>query len=452
VSEERIIGYIKQIEDLVEAGEVEELQQLLSSLHPSDIADIFPRLGRLEQNFVWDLLPEQLSPEVLVELDEHIQEKLLKKLPEGEIGRLLDELESDDAADVVGALDEEKAQKVLSTLDLESRREMRRLLAYEEDTAGGIMALEVAAVLETDTVDQAIQKIRDLHEKEGIEDIYTVYVTSQDGVLKGAVSLRQLILARPQTRISDIMESDIISVSTDTDQEEVAALVRKYDLVSLPVVDSSHRLMGRITVDDVMDVIAEEAEEDLSIIAGTGDEEPGDRSALRTTRERLPWLLTGLFGGLISATVLHHFQASLVEMIALAFFVPVITAMGGNTGIQSSSIVVRGLATGEITLRDLVPRLWKELRVALLNGVILGAVLGSIVAVWLQEPRLGVLIGCILLLNIIIASLLGATVPILLKRIGVDPALSMGPFVTTANDIIGLLIYLSLTALFFIEQ
>lgn len=437
-----------RITEMVESGEVERLQEVLSKLHPSDIADLFPRLGRLEQNFVWDLLPHELSPDVLVELDDPAQEKLLKKLSEGEIGRILDVLQSDDAADVVGALDEEKARKVLDTLDLESRRDVRRLLLYDEDTAGGIMALEVASVKETETVSQAIQRLRELGEKERIKDIYTVYVVSDDGLLHGKINLAEMILAQPDTPVRDLMNSNIISVPTSMDQEEVAGIVRKYDLVSVPVVDDFGRLVGRITVDDVVDVLAEEAEEDLSIIAGTGDEEPGERSAFRIFRERIPWLLTALCGGLVAATVMRHFEATLVQVIALAFFVPVITAMGGNTGIQSSSIVVRGLATGEVALRDLVPRLWKEIRVALLNGLVLGIVLGAIVSVWLSEPNLGLLIGSILLINICIASMLGAAVPITLKRLGVDPAIAMGPFVTTANDIIGLMIYLGLAMLF----
>jgi len=385
---------------------------------------------------------------VLVELDESVQETLLKSLSEAEISRLLGDMESDDAADVVGSLDEEKAQKVLSTLDLESRREMRRLLAYDEDTAGGIMALEVAAVLETDDVSQAIHKIRELVEQEGIKDIYNVFVVSEDGILLGELNLRQLILAQADTPVQELMNPEIISVPTSMDQEEVAAVVRKYDLVSLPVVDEYRRLMGRITVDDVVDVLAEEAEEDLSIIAGTGAEELWERSTFKVFRERIPWLFAALIGGLIAASVMHHFEATLLQMIALAFFVPVITAMGGNTGVQSSSIVVRGLATGEIALRDLLPRLWKEIRVALLNGLVLGAVLGGIVALWLKQPDLGLLIGSILLINICVATTLGASVPIVLKKFGVDPALAMGPFVTTANDILGLMIYLGLAVFF----
>lgn len=437
----------KRIAELVERGEVEELQFTLSDLHPSDIADLFPRLGRLEQNFVWDLLPQEKLPEVLIELDEPAQEKLLDSLSEGEIGKLVDVLDSDDAADVVGALDDKKAQKVLETLDDESRKEVRRLLSYEEDTAGGIMALEVASVLETSTVQQAIQELRDLVETEGIEDIYNVYVISKNGTLRGALNLRQFILAPADTPVAKLMNSNIISVPTSMDQEEVAAIVRKYDLVSVPVVDEQGKLVGRITHDDVVDILAEEAEEDLSIIAGTGDEEPGDRSSFKVFRERMPWLLTALFGGLVAATVMHYFEATLVQVIALAFFVPVITAMGGNTAIQSASIVVRGLATGEILMRDLAHRVFKEMRVALLNGIVLGAILGGIVTFWLSELQLGLLIGSILLINIIIATLLGASVPIIMKRIGIDPALAMGPFVTTANDIIGLLIYLGLAML-----
>jgi magnesium transporter len=444
MSDEKLTEVRQKIEQLVHDGKVEELQELLVHLHPSDIADLFPRLGRMEQNFVWDLLPDEITPDVLIELDEPVQEELLDALSEGEIGRLVDELDSDDAADVVGTLDEEKAQKVLDALDLESRRDVRRLLTYDEDTAGGIMALEVAAILETSSVQQAVQELRDLVENEGVEDIYNVYVVSKEGILRGVLNLRQFILAPPETPVLELMDEEAISVPTSLDQEEVAAIFRKYDLVSLPVVDEYDRLVGRITVDDIVDVLAEEAEEDLSIIAGTRDEEPSERSTVKIFRERFPWLLTGLFGGLVAATVMHYFRATLLQVIALAFFVPVITAMGGSTAIQSSSIVVRGLATGEIELRDLVPRIFKEIRVALLNGLILGLILGSIVTFWLSQFKLGILIGGILLINICIASLLGASVPIFMKRVGIDPALAMGPFVTTAIDVLGLLIYLGL--------
>ena len=450
MTEEGLNQLRRRISEMVENGEVDQLQAMLSKLHPSDIAHLFPRLGRLEQNFVWDLLPEELSPDVLVELHEPVQEQLLDTLSEGEIGRIVDELDSDDAADVVGALDDEKAQKVLETLDLESRRDVRRLLTYDEETAGGIMALEVASVKETETVGQAIKTLRDLGEKEGIEDIYNIYVVSEEGLLRGWLNLAQLILAHPETPVRELMNPDVISVPTSMDQEEVAAIVRKYDLVSLPVVDDFGRLVGRITVDDVVDVLAEEAEEDISIIAGTGDEDPSERSAFKVFRERIPWLLTAMVGGLVSATVMQHFEATLLHIIALAFFVPVITAMGGNTGVQSSSIVVRGLATGEIRIRDLIPRVFKEVRVALLNGIVLGVVLGLIVSIWLGQPQLGLFIGLILMLNIGIASILGVSVPILLKKLGVDPALAMGPFVTTANDIIGLMIYLGMAMVFLI--
>ncbi len=437
----------RQIETLVEAGSVEELQSILSDLHPSDIADLFPRLDRLAQNFVWDLLSDEISSEVLVELEDPAQEELLEHLSENEIGRLVDELESDDAADVVGTLDDEKAQKVLETLDDESRREVRRLLDYEEDTAGGIMALEVAAIKETSNVREAVQELRNLVEKEGVEDIYNVYIVSENGILRGVLNLRQFILAPPETPVQDLMDKDIISVPTSMDQEEVAGLVRKYDLVSLPVVDDFGKLAGRITVDDIVDVLAEEAEEDLSIIAGTRDEEPGERSTFKVFRERFPWLLTGLIGGLVAATIMYYFEATLVQVIALAFFVPVIMAMGGSTAIQSSSIVVRGLATGEIGLYDLIPRIFREIRVALLNGMVLGLILGAIVTFWFSETDLGIVIGTVLLLNICIASLLGTVVPILMKKVGIDPALAMGPFVTTTIDITGLLLYLGLAML-----
>jgi len=448
MTDESLTDLRRRIEKLVENGEIEELQEILSKLHPSDIADLFPRLGRLEQNFIWDLVPDEVSHDVLVELDDPAQEQLLDQLTEGEIGHLVQGLESDDAADVIGSLDDDKAQKVLDAMDRDSRREVRQLLAYDEETAGGIMALEVASVKETDTVRTAVDRLRELVEKEGVEDIYNVYITAEDGKLCGALNLRQFILAPPDTPVSKLMDTDIISVKTAMDQEEVANIVRKYDLVSVPVVDDFDRLVGRITVDDIVDVLTEEAEEDISIIAGTREEEPSEQSTFKVFWHRFPWLFTGLVGGIISANVLHHFEASLTQMIALAFFVPVITAMGGNTSIQSASIVVRGLATGEIELRDFLPRIFREIRITLLSGFSLSVILGTIVALWLGETKLGLLIGSILIINMCIASIFGTTVPIVMKRLGIDPALAMGPFVTTAQDIIGLFIYLSFAVYF----
>ncbi|MBU0519557.1 magnesium transporter [bacterium] len=447
MTDESLTDLRRRIEKLVENGAVEELQETLTKLHPSDIADLFPRLERLEQNFVWDLIPDEISHDVLVELDDPAQEQLLDHLTEGEIGQLVEELDSDDAADVIGALDEDKARKVLDSMDHESQREVRQLLTYDEETAGGIMALEVASVKESDTVRDAVERLRDLVENEGIEDIYNVYIIAEDGRLCGALNLRQFILAPPETSVSKLMDTDIISVTTAMDQEEVANLFRKYDLVSVPVVDDFGRLAGRITVDDIVDVLAEEAEEDLSIIAGTRDEEPTEQATLKVFWQRFPWLLVALVGGIVAASVIHHFEATLMKIIALAFFVPVITAMGGSTAMQASSIVVRGLATGEIEMRDLLPRIFREIRVGLLNGLVLGIVLGVIVALWLQQVNLGLLLGFTLLLNICFASLLGAAVPIMMKRIGIDPALAMGPFVTSAIDVIGLLIYLGFAML-----
>jgi magnesium transporter len=284
-------------------------------------------------------------------------------------------------------------------------------------------------------------------EAERIEQLQNIYVIDRQHILLGFIPIIKLIVADPKSRAEEIMNRDFLSVTTGTDQEEVASLFSKYDLYSLPVVDAQGRLVGRITVDDIIDVIEEEATEDITMMAGTGEEEFWERSPLRVSRARLPWLLTGLFGGIASAVVMNHFEASLESVLTLAFFVPVITAMGGNVGIQSSAIVVRELAVGGMSLVRTGGKLLRELKVSLINGFVLGTVLLVIVTLWQGDYRLGVLLGVCMMIIILWATLMGAIVPLLLRKMDIDPALATGPFITTSNDILGILIYLGIATM-----
>ena len=285
-------------------------------------------------------------------------------------------------------------------------------------------------------------------EAEEIEHIQNIYVVDRQGMLLGFIPVFNLIVLDPESRVDEVMTRDVVSVTVDTDQEEVAAVIAKYDLYSLPVVDQRGRLVGRITVDDIIDVIEEEANEDITLMAGTGEEEFGARSSIMVSRARLPWLLTGLFGGIASAFVMDHFRNSLESVLTLAFFVPVIMAMGGNVGTQSSAIVVRELAIGSAGLMRTSTKLMRELKVSLINGFVLGSVLLFITYLWQRDYRLGLLLGLCMITIILWATLMGAVVPLLLKKINIDPALATGPFITTSNDILGILIYLGIATLF----
>jgi magnesium transporter len=351
-------------------------------------------------------------------------------------------MNSDDAADIISDLPEEIANKVLDQIPVEVSEEVKELLHYDEDTAGGIMALEFILVKDNDTVNQTIKVIRKA--KKEIDNIHIVWVVNDQNVLLGSVTLTDLVLAKGKTPLSKIMDTEIKFVNTDIDQEEVAILFRKYDIVTLPVVNESRQLVGQITIDDIIDVVDEEASEDISIFAGANDEELQEESFLKVSWFRLPWLMVAFVGQLIAALVIKSFQGTIEQIIALTFFIPVIMAMGGNGGIQSSIIVIRGLATGEISLDSIGRRFYRELRVSLFIGIIFGIIMALVVSLWLDNILIGIIIGVALNLVIVQASLIGGVIPFVLKRANIDPALASGPFITTFNDILGLLIYLAI--------
>jgi magnesium transporter len=441
---------VEDISVLLESGQRGMVMNLVADLYPADLALLLSHLPfeQAEQLFQW--LPVDQASDTVAELDDSFRAELLEDLPIRRLTTLLDELDTDDAADVLADLPDEQALRLLP--DLEDTEDLTELLDYGEETAGGLMAREYVAVRPYWTLSQAIDEVR--RHAEDIDEVYTAFVVGDDGSLEGTVSLKQFLLAPGDVPVRDIMQRDFISVVTDVDQEEVGRIVQRYDLVSLPVVDSAGRMMGRITIDDVVDVIRDEAEEDMQIMSGVaGGEEPTD-SVMRISRGRLPWLLVGMVGAGLSGVVIGSFESALEQAVVLASFIPVVMAMAGNAGIQSAAIAVQGLASGEVWTSDVTRRLGKELGVSLINGVVLALVLGVVVALLpfadANVYRLAFTAGLSLLFVIILSTCIGTTVPLILHRFNVDPAIATGPFITTSNDIIGLAIFFAMATLLYL--
>ena len=361
---EILIGDVK---DFIEGDERQRLMRLVDDMRPADVADLIEYLDPDERLYLFELLEPEGEGEVLVEIEAPVQERILIDLDNQTITEIVQELDSDDAADVVGDLPADRAKEIIERVEDDVSDELEKLLPYPEDTAGGIMALEFVVVKAGASVREAIETVRE--KRESVEDLYHVWVVDDDALLVGFISLLDLMLSPPDSRINDIMNPGVIYTYVDKDQEEVAQQVKKYNLVAIPVIDNSHKLVGCITHDDIIDVIEEEADEDIALMAGVIDQEITEESAVKISRARLPWLIGGLFGGILAAIVINQFEASLKSMLALSFFFPVIMAMGGNTGTQAATVAVRGLATGDIGLMHVGKRLWVEMKVALANGI-----------------------------------------------------------------------------------
>jgi len=446
-SEMSLDEILEDIRYLIKNNQKEFIQNIIADLHPADIADLITHLDGEDRRAIFNLLSTDVASDVLIELDESVKEDILKGIDSQRLAEIVNRMDSDDAADIVSELPIDQASEVLEQVEEESSEEIQELLLYPEDTAGGIMAKEYVAVDANSTVEEAIEEIRRKHHD--VEDLYYCYVVDDFGTLVGMVSLSRLILAEPHTKVRDIMDEDVVVIESDMDQEEVARLFRKYDLVAAPVVNKRHKLIGRITIDDIVDVIDEEMDEDLGRIAGTGEEEVLEDSVIQISRSRLPWLILSFIGEMISAFILKHFEGTIQQIIASTFFIPLVMALGGSTGQQSSIIVVRGLATGEIALKDTRRRLRRELSVSLLNGAFLGTLIFIIIALWHKDFVFGLLLSTTLIMIIMNASIFGAIIPIFFKKINVDPALATGPFVATFNDVVGLLIYFTLLTIGF---
>lgn len=437
---------VEDLKDLIQNRANGFIRNILEELHPADIAEISSHLSSNDRLYLFSLLDPEVASEVLIEIDQPLQSEILEQIDDTRISQVVEEMESDDAADIVAALPDNVAEKVLDSIDTYDSAEVRELLAHEEDTAGGIMAKEFVAVNEDLTVDQAIQIIR--HMAEEIDEIYNVFVVDDENKLVGVLPLQDLLLTRSGVKVHHVMNDDVIYVGVHVDQEEVANLFKKYDLISLPVVDDEKKLIGRITIDDIVDVMEEEASEDAQKIAGITDLDITETSPLRVTRSRLPWLIVSFIGEVITGYLMSRFEISMTKVLSIVFFVPLIMAVGGNVGNQSAIVIIRGLATGEIGLLETGRRIKNELWIALLLGLFLAVGIQTISGLWLKDFVMGLAIAVSLILVVLNAAMMGTLLPFVLRRLKIDPAVATSPFITTSNDILGLLIYFGTISLF----
>jgi len=435
----------RDIEDLVQSRSGYLLLNILQDLYPADIAHIMNRLETDQAEYIFSLLPNDVQAELILELDDVHREHLLQRLPHPQLTRLVRGMDSDDAADIVGALTEERAEEVLETMGVEDSSHVEELLRYDESTAGGIMAKEVAVVQMKDTLKKAIHVVRKMSKEH--KNIYNVYVVDDSGLLVGSVPLQDLLLYAPNKRVHKLMNTDVISVTTDVDQEEVAQIFKKYDIVSLPVTDKAGKLLGRITVDDIVDVLEEEHEEDVARMVGSDVEELERRSPAQIAALRLPWVLITLVLEMVAGVVVHQFDRTLSQVILLASFMPIISALSGNTGLQSAAVVVRGLATGHVQIGRWWDPIARQFQITLIIGAVCGTVLGIVGSYWHGKALFGVVVGVSMFLSINISGLVGTATPMISKSLGFDPAITAGPFETAFQDVVGISIFLSMATL-----
>lgn len=439
-------GFFKDLKKFIKGRNKIELEVLLNDMHHADIAEVLKKLNFKNAIYLFKVLDSEKTAEILLELDEDLREKILNRLSPKEIAEELDELETNDAADIIAELSESKKSQVISELqDEEHAKDIVDLLRYPENTAGGLMHKELVKVNENWTVFTCIKQMR--IQAENISRVHSIYVVDDEDVLLGRLSLKDLLTTSSKTPISEVYIKKLNSVDIYAEDVEVARIMQKYDLEAIPVVDELGHLVGRITIDDIVDVIKDEADEDYQLAAGISQDVEADDSILEHTKARLPWLVLALLGGFVSVKVLGLFEGAMTLHGNLFFFTPLIAAMAGNVGVQSSAIIVQGLANDSLS-GSLFNRLLKEVSLSLLNGLILATILflGSHFLLDV-EPIIGIIVTTALISVIIIASLIGTFVPILLDKFGIDPALATGPFITTSNDICGILIYFSIARL-----
>jgi len=424
-------------------------RELKAGVHPGDLLELLEALSLIEKSQVIQMLPEEESALIFEEMEDYEQAEIIRLLSDDRAKGLLAKMSSDDAADLIGELSPSEAREVLELIDDEDKAEFDGLLKYPEDTAGGIMTTEFIALPADIPVEEAIERLREIAPE--AETIYYLYVVDQEGRLIGVLSLRDLISASDGTWLKNFMHHSVISVNANLDQEDVAKVVSKYDLLAVPVVDDDQHLLGIITVDDIIDVLEQEATEDIYRLAGAGEIEKGELTEARVgliVRTRLPWLLISLIGGIISGTVIGAYESALKAIVVLAVFIPVVMDMGGNVGTQSSTIYVRGLATGEIESSEEWLYFFREVQIGAVMGLICSVIIAFIAYFWQGNPYLGVVVGVSMFSTICVAAIIGTLVPMFCNRINIDPAITAGPFVTTIKDVTGLLIYFLIASTF----
>ena len=431
--------FLSELSNFIFNNSDKKIQSLICDLHIADIAEIIEELSIKQATYLFQLIDEERSAQILIEIEDETREHILSTLSSKEIAiEVIENLESDDATDVLSELPKEQKEEVLSLIeDDDHASDIEDLLNYPEDTAGGLMAKELIKVNENWTSIRCLKEMR--KQSSEIKEVHTIYVVDDQDKLVGTLSLKRLLLTETKILINEIANYDIVSVIATEDDDEVANIMNKYDLIAMPVIDDKGVLLGRITIDDVMDVVKEEAEKDYQMASGITEDVESSDSIWQLTRARLPWLLIGLAGGLLGAKVIGIFEIE--KNIELAFFIPLIAAMGGNVGVQSAAIVVQGLANESIKINTILRKLVKELGVALLNGIVCSAIIFGATFALNYRIDLSLTVSLSLFSVIVFAALFGTFVPLTLDKYKIDPALATGPFITTVNDILGLVIY-----------
>lgn len=430
---------VSDIEQLIDNQKDADLNALLKEVHYADVAEIINELDEGQATYLIKLLESDKTSDVLTELNEDVREAILSNLSSKEIAEELDELDTDDAADIIAELPQEIVQEVISEIeDREHAKDIVDLLRYDENSAGGLMAKELVKVRDTWNVLACVKEMRE--QAENVTRVHSIYVVDEDDMLMGRLSLKDLLTAKNTAKIKDVFIPKVDYVNVNEKPEEVAKIMSKYDLEAIPVIDEIGRLVGRITIDDIVDVIREEADKDYQMAAGISQDVEADDSIWELTRARLPWLILGLFGGAAAAVIMGGFEEMFRQYTILFLFTPLIAAMAGNVGVQSSAIIVQGLANDDIK-GSIGSRLIKEMLLALLNGVILAMLLLLFTWIWKGDFLTALAISLSLIAVIVVAGFIGTFTPLFLHKRGIDPAIATGPFITTSNDIFGILIY-----------
>ncbi|MEG1573629.1 MAG: magnesium transporter [Bacteroidales bacterium] len=439
--------YIIEFKNIIERKDVNTAKELLKELHPADIAELYQALSLDEAEFVYMLLDSETAADVLVELDEDERQKLLKHIPNEMIAKqLIEQLETDDAVDLIRQMEEEDQEEVLSHIDdAEQAGDIVDLLKYEEGTAGGLMGTEMVIVNENWSMPECLKEMR--QQAEEMNEIYYVYVVDDDEKLKGVFPLKKMITHPSVAKIKHVMKRDPLSVRTDTPIEEVTQAFEKYNLVAMPVIDSIGRLVGRITVDDIMDEVREQSERDYQLASGISQDVETTDNVLAQTGARLPWLIIGIFGGLTNSIILGNFVDGFVTNPAMALFIPLIGGTGGNVGTQSSAIVVQGLANGSLDIKHAGKQIVKEVGVSLINASIIALLVFGFNMIKGTSADITVAVSLALFSMVIFASIFGTVVPVTLEKLKIDPAIATGPFIAITNDIVGMVIYMSFCTL-----
>jgi len=430
---------INEIVNLVDSNDENKLRNKFDELHHADVAEILEELHFDQATYIIKLLDSEETSDILMELDDDYREKILKNLSTKEIAEEVEELDTDDATDIIAELPEERQKKVISKIeDKDHKADIKELLKYDDDSAGGLMAKELIKVNENWSVTRCVKEMR-LQASE-VTRVHSVYVVDNNDILLGRLSLKDLLVANPKSNIKSIYISKVDLVNVNDSGEHVASIMQKYDLGAIPVVDDKKMLLGRITIDDIVDLIKEEAEKDYQLAAGITQDVDVDDSIYKLSWARLPWLFLGLLGGIGAAAVMGGFEEVLLQYKILFYFTPLIAAMAGNVGVQSSAIIVQGLANNDV--KDSINnRLLKETLLSILNGIILAAFLFGFIYLWRNEIDVALAISLSLVVVIIVAGIVGTFIPLFLNKRGIDPAIATGPFITTSNDIFGILIY-----------